>query len=250
MKKSWVAICILLLVSLLAGCAAPAAQTAGETQQPAASSGEKVTIHFFHKWPEPEAMEFFNWAVTKFQEENPNITVEMEAVSDEAYKDKIRVLMTSGEVPDVYFSWAGEFSWKFARAGQALDLTDAFENSDWKDIVINSAVEPFKLDDKIYGIPMRVNAKFMVYNKAIFEQYGLSAPTTWDEFLSVCKTLKDNGVVPLGFGNEYPWASAHYIGDLNAKLVAQDVRMADYGLTAEADTLFTDPGYVEALTAF
>ena len=95
-----------------------------------------------------------------------------------------------------------------------------------------------------------INAKFMVYNKEYFETYGLSAPTTWDEFLAVCATLKENKVIPIAFGNEFPWASSHYVGDFNAKLVPADVITADYLLQGEADTLFTHPGYVEALARF
>lgn len=254
-KKSWLLISLVLIVSmLLASCASPSEPApAGEAPaapEEAAPSGEKVKISFFHKWPEPEQLEYYNYVISEFNKVYPNIEVEMEAASDEAYKDKIRVLMASGEVPDIYFSWAGEFSWKFARAGQALDITDALMNTEWKDSIILSAVEPYKVEGKVYGIPMRINAKFMVYNKDMFEQLGLSVPTTWDEFLAVCEALKTAGITPLAFGNEFPWASAHYVGDFNAKLVNGDVLKADYLLTAEPDALFTDPGYVEALTRF
>lgn len=211
---------------------------------------EPVTIRFFHKWPEPEHVEYYQWVIDEFQAANPNIKVEMEAVADEPYKDKIRVVMASGDVPDIFFSWAGEFSWKFAREGRALALDDAFYGTDWKDDVINSAAEPYKWEDKLYGLPMRINAKFMVYNKAMFEELGLSEPTTWDEFLANCEALKAADIVPLAFGNEFPWASSHYVGDFNAKLVPADVLKSDYLLTGEADTLFTHPGYVEALSRF
>jgi raffinose/stachyose/melibiose transport system substrate-binding protein len=253
MKKwFWTLLSLVLLSSLLLSACGT---TATEAPKPADSgaapaSTEQVTLKFFHKWPEPEQLEYYNYVIAEFQKANPNIKIEMEAVADEPYKDKIRILMASGEVPDIYFSWAGEFSWKFARAGQALDLTDALMNSDWKDKIVLAATEPYKLDGKVYGIPMRINAKFMVYNKALFTQYNLKEPTTWDEFLAVCETLKSNGVVPIAFGNEFPWASAHYVGDLNAKLVKGDVLKGDYLLTSPADQLFTDPGYVEALTRF
>lgn len=247
MKKQVLFVLSLVLIAsvMLSACG-------GGQATPAAggAADEQVTLRFFHKWPEPEHLEFYNYAIQEFEKTHPNIKIDMEAVADEPFKDKIRVLMASGDVPDVYFSWAGEFSWKFARAGQALDLTDAVLNSDWKDKTIMSAVEPYKLDGKIYGIPMRINAKFMVYNKAMFEQYGLKEPATWDEFLAVCATLKENGVVPVGFGDEFPWAASHYVGDFNAKLVTPEVRSADYLLTAPADQLFTDPGYVEALARF
>jgi raffinose/stachyose/melibiose transport system substrate-binding protein len=253
MKKwFWILLSLVLLSSMLLSACGTAATEAPKPADSGAApaSTEQVTLKFFHKWPEPEQLDYYNYVIAEFQKAHPNIKIEMEAVADEPYKDKIRILMASGEVPDIYFSWAGEFSWKFARAGQALDLTDALMNSDWKDKIVLAATEPYKLDGKVYGIPMRINAKFMVYNKALFTQYNLKEPTTWDEFLAVCETLKSNGVVPIAFGNEFPWASAHYVGDLNAKLVKGDVLKGDYLLTSPADQLFTDPGYVEALTRF
>ncbi len=255
-KRVFVLINLVLVASmLLSGCGTTATPetpaTSGTTGTTGAGEAEKpVTLRFFHKWPEPEHLEYYNYVIGEFQKIHPNIKIEMEAAADEAYKDKIRVLMASGDVPDIYFSWAGEFSWKFARAGQAMDLTDALMNSDWKDKIVMTAVEPYKLDGKVYGIPMRINAKFMVYNKDIFEKNGLKVPTTWDEFLAVAEALKAAGITPISFGNQYPWASAHYVGDMNAKLVEGDILKADYLLTAEPDKLFTDPGYIEALNRF
>ena len=211
---------------------------------------DPVTLRFFHKWPEPENMAFWNWAVSEYETQNPEVTIDMEAVADEPYKDKIRVLMASGDVPDIYFSWSGEFAWKFARGGQALDLTDAFYNSDWKDYVINSAAEPFAWEGQLYGVPINIDAKFMVYNTKIFDDLGLSVPQTTDDLLAACDAIKEAGYTPIAFGNEFPWAASHYIGEFNAKLVPNDVRVADYRLESPPDELFTHPGYVEALAYF
>ncbi len=251
-KKLWFIVSLVVISSMLLAACGSQATTAPTTGggESSEATAEPVTIRFFHKWPEPEHLDFYNYVIKEYEKTHPNVKISMEAVADEPYKDKIRILMNSGEVPDIYFSWAGEFSWKFARGGQAYDLTDAMMNSDWKDKIILSAVEPYKWEDKIYGVPMRINAKFMVYNKSIFEQYGLKAPATWDELLAVCDTLKQNNVTPIGFGNEFPWASSHYVGDFNAKLVNNETRQADYLLKSSPDQLFTDPMYVEALTRF
>ena len=43
--------------------------------------------------------------------------VELQQVGDQPYKDKIRVLSASKNLPDIYFSWAGDFANKFVRGG-------------------------------------------------------------------------------------------------------------------------------------
>src|SRR3712207_8321190 len=43
------------------------------------------------------------------------------------YKDKIRVLSAAQDLPDIYFSWAGDFANKFIRAGLAADLSSVVD---------------------------------------------------------------------------------------------------------------------------
>jgi multiple sugar transport system substrate-binding protein/raffinose/stachyose/melibiose transport system substrate-binding protein len=56
------------------------------------------------------------------------------------------------------------------------------------------------------------------YRKDIFDQYGLEAPETWDEFLQVCETLKSNGVTPITIGTKYRWTAAAWFDYLNMRV--------------------------------
>lgn len=211
---------------------------------------DKTVVSFLHKFPEPENMAYFDAAVAEFEAANPTIDIVMEAVADEPYKDKIRVLMASNQVPDIYFSWSGEFGRKFAREGRTLDLTEALAGPEWQGRFAAASLEPFQFEGKQFGIPVNVDSKYMIFNKAIFEKHGLAVPTTFDEFIALNDALLAAGEVPIAYGNQAPWAATHYIGDLFAKMVPDDIRQADYQLLAPADQLYTHPGYVEALALY
>ena len=214
-----------------------------------AQAAEKIQIKILHKWPQPEYMPYFDEVFAAYEAANPNIEIVAEGVADEPIKDKLRVLMGSSSQPDIFFSWCGEFANKFIRANAVLDLTPYLDanNGEWRKSIMEAGLEPFSLGGKNYGIPLRANCKYFVYNKEMFGEYGLVIPETWDEFLNVCETLKENGVVPLAFGNQFPWAACHYLTGLNQKLVPDDVLRKDYNFkTGE----FTDPGYVKALEMF
>ena len=211
---------------------------------------DKTVVSFLHKFPEPENMAYFDAAVAEFEAANPTIDIVMEAVADEPYKDKIRVLMASDQVPDIYFSWSGEFGRKFAREGRTLDLTEALKGPEWQGRFAAASLEPFQFEGKQFGIPVNVDSKYMIYNKAIFEKHGLAVPTTFADFIALNDALLAAGEVPIAYGNQSPWAATHYIGDLFAKMVPDDVRQADYQLLAPADQLYTHPGYVEALALY
>jgi raffinose/stachyose/melibiose transport system substrate-binding protein len=216
-----------------------------------ARAQEKITLSFLHKWPEPDNIRFFQDAVDAFQKAHPNVTITMDAVADDPYKEKIRVVMASGQIPDIYFTWVGEYTRQFIRAGRVLDLTKYLSGPDWQGRFAPATLDAYRTDGKLYGVPLNQDAKFMIYNKALFAKAGVSAPpATWPEFTAVLDKIKAAGIVPVSFGSQLAWTTAHYIGDLNAKLVPMDVREADYRLTTPADKLFTDPGYVDALTRY
>lgn len=93
---------------------------------------------------------------------------------------------------------------------------------------MTAGLEPFSDNGKNYGIPFRINGKFFVYNKKIFEENEIKAPETWKEFLNNCDILKKKGITPIGLGNIYPWAACHYITGLNQKMVPDDIRKRLY----------------------
>lgn len=51
-----------------------------------------------------------------------------------------------------------------------------------------------------YGMVTGVYQTGLFYNKAIFAKYNLQPPTTYSEFLNVCKVLKSHGVTPVWTG--------------------------------------------------
>ncbi|WP_223594177.1 ABC transporter substrate-binding protein [Neobacillus bataviensis] len=237
MKTKLVLTFMLVFALLLAGCSSSSSTKEDE-------SG-KVVLKFLHKWPQPEYAPYFEEVVKDFEKQNPNIKIKMEAIADEPIKDKLRVILGGNEVPDIMFSWSGEFARKFVRANAALDLTPYLnEDTAWKNSFIPASLQPFTSDGKNYGIPLRFNGKFFVYNKKVFEKYNLQEPATWDEFLQTLDTLKKGGETPLILGNQDPWAAIHYLTGLNQKEVSQDVRMKDYN---PGSGEFTDPGYVKAM---
>ena len=248
MKRYNNVLCLILVlmftISMLTGCGGSKEEAAPEVKKGDEQTAQ-VELKFLHKWPQPQNMPYFEEVIKEFEATHPNIKINMEAVADEPIKDKLRVLMGTDSQPDIFFSWSGEFAKKFVRSDNALDITEAFNSdTEWKSSIMQAGVEPFTFDGKVYGMPFRINGKFFIYNKDIFGKYSLQKPQNWEDFIQICEKLKSNNIIPIVLGNQYPWASCHYLTSLNQKMVSQDVRMRDYNpKTGE----FTDPGYVKAL---
>lgn len=65
--------------------------------------------------------------------------------------------------------------------------------------VVAALVPVGEFGGKLYFMPYRPNVEINFYNEKMFSQHGLKPPATWDELLSVAKTLKDKeGVGKVG----------------------------------------------------
>lgn len=220
-----------------------------ETAAPAESAqaeGEQKVITFMHRFPDEPYNTFINTKLAEYEQMHPDIKFNIISAQNQEYKEKIKIVVGSEDTPDIFFSWVGDFTERFIREDLILDLTPYLEaDPEWKDSFIESQLEQYvNADGMQYGIPFRLDCKLFFYNKAIFDEHNLTVPTTWDEFINVCETLKAAGITPISFGNQEPWSASHYIGTLNQICVPDEVREKDYNpKTGE----FTDPGYVEAL---
>ena len=54
--------------------------------------------------------------------------------------------------------------------------------------------------DSVYAVPVDQMANVVFYNKDIFNDLGLSVPTTYTEFIDTCKALKDAGYAACAAG--------------------------------------------------
>ena len=72
---------------------------------------------------------------------------------------------------------------------------------DWTDNIIDTYYDMSCVDDKLYSVPLSINAGVVAYNKDIFEENNLEVPSTWDELIKAADTLKAAGVTPFIFSN-------------------------------------------------
>ncbi len=253
MKRTTLAVLTCCSAGLLAlsACGAPGTTTSSSSSSadlgsPASKSG---TLSIITKFADPKYAPYFEGIAKAYEQANPDVKVDLQQVGDQPYKDKIRVLTSSKQLPDIYFSWAGDFANKFVRAGLAADLSSVIApDTDWGKTLSPAALKAFEYDGKYYGVPIDLDAKFLAYNQAVFTKAGISdPPATFENLLSDCSKLKSAGYTPIAFGNQYGWPAIHYLTQLNAYDVPAETLQKDY---TPATGEFTDPGYVEALTQF
>jgi len=259
MKKRNVLIVLSLLVGLMAaltGCGEDkgnkAAQSASEANSSqAADSEEDITLKFISWWSylKPELLR-------KFEDENPGIKVDYEYVAaGDAYNNKIKTLTASNELPDVFGIQGVTFE-SLIKSQDIMDLKQAFATpaydkaEAWGDTInpvlianMNSGLtSEADADSHVWGVPFGAVSVVVVFNRTLFDQLGLKAPTTWAEFESNNKIIKEAGLIPMSYANKVGWGDwwVRFLLDQSTR----DVTTDDF-LTGKAKV--TDPGFVEAV---
>ena len=152
------------------------------------------------------AADYYSYLFEEFQKTEAGKNVEFnfeEIPTTDAYNQKIKLLISSGDLPDIVFNGGNNITELAAKSGKVADLTPYFdEDPEWKALFDDTSLEFNTVDGKIYGVPVSKEISYIYYNKELFEKAGIEAPETafasWDEFFEVCDQLKAKGITPLG----------------------------------------------------
>ncbi len=141
-----------------------------------------------------------------YNAQHPGVKVEFKYLENEAFKAKLPTMLQSSDRPDLFYSWAGGVMQAQDKAGFLKDITA--DVGSVESTLSPTAVDAFKVDGKVVGVPFEVGEVVFYYNKKLFEKAGVKAEDikTWDDFLGAVKKLKAAGVTPIvvGAGEKWP----------------------------------------------
>ncbi len=197
-KKIMFLLSLLLIATMLAGCAQPAAQPAAP-QAPAATEkvAEPVTISIWHGYTETEE-KLFSQAVTDFKTANPNITVDVLAVPFDELQNKFQTEAASGSGPTLIFGPQDRMA-GYATAGllATIDGSAKFFGE-----LLPASIEGGKVGGNLVGVPVNNKVLALIYNKTKIT----TEPKDFDELLAMAKT---NGMaLTADWFHNYMWGPA------------------------------------------
>jgi len=129
--------------------------------------------------------------ITDFEKEHPNIKIEYSKEDLGQYKDKLVTRIKNGNGPDIFRfhnTWVSELSDLLLPLPNSVISKEDFSKNYYPvaktDLIKNGA---------IYGIPLQIDTLNLYINRDLFQAAGLTAPTTWMDFVNYAKqlTVKD-----------------------------------------------------------
>ena len=245
-RFTWIlASLVVVFATLLAACspaAAPTSTPAADapvevaTEAPVAEpteapveAAEPVTLQYWHTHSDPETAQL-DKVIAAFEAENPGITVEPSRYAYSDYKTALLTAISSGVVPDVArldIAWVSEF----ADQGALVQLDGSMPG--FEEIIKDTFPGPLSTNvwkGHYYGLPLDTNTQVLLWNKAVFEEAGISAPpTTMEEFAEIaCTVNRSASEERYGYaqGGTYFWAPAPIFYAMGGKITDADITTA------------------------
>lgn len=190
MKKNF--LYVLIMVSLVFIIVSACSGNSGSE----GSSGDdgKETIEFW-TLSLSDYDDYFEDLIDDYEEENPNVEVDLLDVPADEIEKKLLSSVSAGESPDVV-NLNPQFSYKLAGEGELLDLEDKVSDKE-KDSYVDAAWEANQYKGETFGIPYTLSAELTVLNSDIYEEAGLDPddpPETYEETKEDSETInKETG---------------------------------------------------------
>ena len=199
-------LCMMLSLVACGGSSAPAATEAPKAEEPAAEAPaveaepEPVTIRFWQAGGDTVgASSVMRLLLDKFELQNPGITVEYQAIpwSNDPHV-QFQTGIAGGDIADVLVV-GSPLDFQLSNEGALLpldDLLDPAVKADISEVLLNECIyagtQNPEMTGKIMSLPLYTGTRAIMYNKEIFDYFGVEYPTeqmTHAELLELAKKL-------------------------------------------------------------
>ena len=155
-------------------------------------AADKIVLTIWHN--HPEWKEAFAKIIAKFEEENPNISFQLEEVPGQTILARLNTALAAGEAPDLFPLQLGTPVISAAKAGQILDMTGKVDISG----LTQAAQDASTIDGKVLAVPVFGSYTVgLYYQKKTFADNNLTPPTDETSFMAVCKALQAKSITPM-----------------------------------------------------
>lgn len=209
MRKSGIFSAIMLVIFFFAlfGCKAYEAKEENEIP-------DNHTLTIFSWWTAGGEAEGLNELIKLYTRDNPHGKIINAAVAGGAgtnAKAVLKTRMLGGDPPETFQVHGGaELIQTWVKPGLMSPLTGLYEDNGWKEFFPKELIEMISYKGDIYAVPANIHrGNVLWYNKGLLAKNGYKPPTTFDEWIALCKGLKEKGITPIALGSRNKWPVIH-----------------------------------------
>ena len=238
------ALTVMFALSVLAaGCGGDDDDAGEATTGAAETEGEAVSgsVSVMSTWSGPEQASF-QAVIDGFTEQNPDVDVTYDSAGD-ALPTVLSTAVEGGNPPSVAVVPQPGLVQQYVERGalQPIDFAEGVISENFGD----SVIEVGTFEDQLYALLFKAANKSTVwYNVQAFEDAGVEASETWDDFLANSETIKASGLPAYSIGGAEGWT----LTDLFENIYVRTAGAEMYGQLSRHEIPWTDQSVKDALT--
>lgn len=181
-----------------------------------------VELLLWHMEQPPHRVDRIQELLDEFNAANPNIVVRQEPQNWGEVYAKAPAALAAGNAPDLLFAIPDFVNvLKELGATQPVEdfvaqLQEEYQMYDW-------AIEPYTYDGHTWAVPLYNMAQSLWYRKSMFEEAGVTPPTTWEEWQAAAEALTSDGVYGVGLPASRTLYADQVVYDFMVNAGAQDI---------------------------
>lgn len=218
MKKKIVSmlLCMTMVAGMVAGCGK------SSDAEPEKTEDGKTKIRMTY-WNSEDTVKTL---LDYLEKAVPDVEIEYQFVDNSNYDTVVDTQLSAEEGPDIICESPAS-ALKHAKLGYLAKLNDLGAKYS------EAATSVYSYDGNVYAVPGISWFEGIYFNKQMFEENKIALPTTFDEYLKVCKKFKELGIKPLAAGlkswepmlkNSMAFVTADYLSTEKGKAFGTDYR--------------------------
>jgi multiple sugar transport system substrate-binding protein len=229
-----------MAVTAMAGCGASGGSSSG-TDSGSSSGGGTISVAIW----DPNQLAGLQQIADEWGAEN-GYTVEFTVPGWDGYWTMLEAGVSGGEMPDVFWMHSNNAA-KYMGSGVLLNMDSYIEADENIDLgnYFEGINELYTYDGSHYAIPKDHDTIAVVYNKAIFDKYGVAYPTsdwTWEDFAATAQEISDKGKEDGVYGtycntgsNQDTWYNIIY--SYGGEVITEDKKASGYDEPATIEAM-------------
>jgi glucose/mannose transport system substrate-binding protein len=270
---------LVILSTVISGCAQPPAtqapapspvvQTVVVTQEVQVAGTPQVTtvmqvvtatpepvqqkLEIFHWWTAPGEREAADAMFKAFKDKYANIQVVENPVpggGGTEHRIVLKARITAGIPPDTFQTLGGAELKDYVDSNVLQPLDDFYTQEDYASKIPKPLLNAVTINGHPYSVPLNMHLEnILYYNKKLFDELQISAPTGYDDLVAACEAVKKAKpeMSCLAVGSKDNWSDVFVLDTIMMELGGPEYYVKFF--KGEVDVA-NDPIYKESLDKF
>lgn len=214
---------------------------------------EERKLEIFHWWTAPGEREAADAMFAALKEAYPDIEVVENPVAGGggvSHRVVLQGRIAAGLPPDTFQTLGGAELKQYVDGGVLQPLDDLYAELGYADVIPGPLLKAVTVEGHPYVVPLNMHIQnILYYNLPLFEELGITPPTTFDELIAACETIEaaKPDMVCLGLGSSEKWGDAFVFDSIYLEEAGPENYVKLY--KGEIDVA-TDAAYRSALEKF